>query len=335
VAVYHVVSRVVDRRFVFGEGERRVFRRLLARQLAFSGLECVTFCLMSNHFHLLVVVPDGEVERGKVTDEELMERLGQVYGAAEVGQVRMELERLRGLDDGGLGAEAFRRRFLRRMYDLPRFVHELKLKFSKWYNREYERRGTLWEERYRSVLVEGGGATEAVAAYIDLNPVRAGLVDDPKDFRWSGYGEAVAGVAASRAGIARAVDPERSGWSWEEVQAVYRQLLYGMGVAVDGGEEGARKRRGFRPEEVEEVLAAGGRLPLAQALRCRVRYFSDGLVLGSRAFVESVFLAKRERFGARRRTGARPMRYADWGGMCSMRDLRKQVVDAGGDRAPV
>jgi len=43
------------------------------------------------------------------------------------------------------------------------------------------------------VIVESGTAARIMAAYIDLNPVRAGLVEDPADYRWSSYGEAVHG----------------------------------------------------------------------------------------------------------------------------------------------
>ena len=65
ISYYHVISRVVDRRFVLEKVEREKFRQMFAQQVGFSGVECVTFCLMSNHFHLLVRVPDkGEVTIG-------------------------------------------------------------------------------------------------------------------------------------------------------------------------------------------------------------------------------------------------------------------------------
>jgi hypothetical protein len=57
-----------------------------------------------------------------------------------------------------------------------------------------------------------------------------------------------------------------------------------------------------------------------------VRYFSDGVAIGSRAFVESVFTAYRPCFGPKRRTGARPMRGGAWEGLCALRDLRKDVI---------
>jgi len=61
-------------------------------------------------------------------------------------------------------------------------------------------------------------------------------------------------------------------------------------------------------------------------LHCRVRYFSDGMVIGSKNFVDDVFQKRRHLFGAKRKTGARSMMGGDWGGLCSMRDLRCQPV---------
>jgi hypothetical protein len=81
-------------------------------------------------------------------------------------------------------------------------------RFTCWFNRERGRRGTLWESRFRSVIVEDGLAARTMAAYIDLNPVRAGMVEDPADYRWSSYGEAVGGgrgAAAARRGLVRAL----------------------------------------------------------------------------------------------------------------------------------
>ena len=85
-------------------------------------------------------------------------------------------------------------------------------------------------------------------------------------------------------------------------------------------------RKGFSAEEVQTVLNAGGKLSIGQALRCRVRYFSDGVVLGTRAYVDDVFKRHRDHFGATRKTGARPMSGAEWGGLCTGRRLRLKVI---------
>ena len=80
-----------------------------------------------------------------------------------------------------------------RMGDVSEFMKSVKQRFSVWYNRSHGRYGPLWADRFTSVIVEGNGhyGLQMMAAYIDLNPVRAGLVEDPKDYRWCGYGEAV------------------------------------------------------------------------------------------------------------------------------------------------
>ncbi len=63
-------------------------------------------------------------------------------------------------------------------------------------------------------------------------------------------------------------------------------------------------------------------------MRCRIRYFTDGVVIGSRSFVNEAFAASRERFGANRKDGARKLRgaaAAAAGVLWSLRDLRKGV----------
>ena len=84
----------------------------------------------------------------------------------------------------------------------------------------------------------------------------------------------------------------------------YRDQLYHRGEERRDA-DGVVRRRGFSAAEIQAVRNAGGRLPLSVYLRMRVRYFTDGAVLGTQAFVESVFQARRERFSPLRRTGSR------------------------------
>ncbi len=182
-----------------------------------------------------------------------------------------------------------------RLFDLSSFMKEVKQKFSAWFNLTRGRKGTLWEDRFRSVLVEGSGGWSrdglsgllAVAAYIDLNPVRAGIVGDPKDYRWCGYAAAVAGNKASRQGLATCVGKGKSA-VWRSVGAAYRKILYGAGEERTGGitPDGLTPgKRGFTQAEIEAVWKAGGKVSLATVLRCRVSYFTEGLALGRRRFV--------------------------------------------------
>ena len=124
------------------------------------------------------------------------------------------------------------------------------------------------------MLVEGeGNPLQTMAAYIDLNPVRAGLVDDPKDYRFCGYAEAVAGRKKAVAGLQMvwsAFDPGGAG-----ALAAHRMLLFGKGAVP-------KKQGSFDREKALQVLEVEqGELSKAELMRCRVRYFSDGAILGS------------------------------------------------------
>ena len=327
---YHCMSRVVDKRSIFGDEEKRCFRKIMRGLERMMGVRVVTYCLMSNHFHILLRVPDaGELQPAdEVSDAELVEMVRPLFGAEAARGLALELANC---DTWGFAEKKaqIREGFLKRRGRLDLFMKDLKQRFTQWYNRKEGRRGTLWEDRFKSVLV--GDTEEALltmAAYIDLNPVRAGMVGDPADYTWSGYGEACAGRATARGGLAMVLDPmgklvRKPGWG--KVGAQYRKLLYGAGVEKGLNEDGSSIKQGFSQEEALREISNGCRLPLWQALRCRVRYFTDGAVFGSGAFVEATFERHRDRYGTRRKTGARSMRGGQWGELRVLRDLRVGV----------
>ena len=83
---------------------------------------------------------------------------------------------------------------------------------------------------------------------------------------------------------------------------------------------------GFTREEVEAENKRGGRLPLPHVIRHRVRYFTAGAVFGSAAFVDGVFERYRSRLSEKRKTGARPMKEAEWEGLHVLRDLQREKI---------
>jgi hypothetical protein len=146
--------------------------------------------------------------------------------------------------------------------------------------------------------------------------------------------EAQAGlVRVMRGKEAAAADPDL----WEkEVSAEYRRiLLEGVVEVFVDTPSGERKRvrKGMSKEEAEREKAEpekekGGTLSLGRMLLSRVRYFLDGLVIGSREFVDEAHANKRECFGAKRKTGARMLRGVAApaaGVIWSMRDLKKGI----------
>ena len=293
---YHVMSRITERRFYLGAREKEHFRGMMRRVADFSGVEVLTYTVLDNHFHLLIQVP----ERVDITDAELLRRMRLIYREGIVAEFERELAEA----ETDLEARLLRKRYLYRMYDLSEFMKTLKQRFAIWYNAEHDRRGHLWDDRFKSVLVEGGsgldrpGALWVMAQYIELNAVRAGIVKEAQAYRWCGLGEAVGGGADARRGIC-GVFRENVGWG-----AVY-------GVYCGAVEEG-----GGRSGE--------GGIFMAQY---RVRYFVDGVILGTRSFVEHMFQKRRHLFCESRKTAARKMRGGDWGGLCTVRDFRKRVIE--------
>jgi REP element-mobilizing transposase RayT len=340
--IYHCISRVVDRRFVFAERECEAFRMFLRMYENFSGCRVLSYCIMSNHFHLLLEVPP--LAEGGLSDEVLLQRLSALYSEAFVAGVAAELVEARksGAEDG---AGEIHARFTYRMHDLSEFMKGLLIRFTRWFNRTHARTGTLWEERFKSVIVESGVAARTIAAYIDLNPVRAGMVKDPADYRWSSYGEAVGGGAKgygkkAREGLVRAYFCDQGvGWEaekWPEVSRLYRRLM-GMALGKKSGSaqvSASAKGLGQSTMNTAEMLASGDNgtvlkdLGLAKMLHCRVRYFTDGAVIGSKEFVNEAFASARERFGPKRKDGARVMKGSGSGAkgvLWSLRDLRSGV----------
>jgi putative transposase len=305
----------------------------------FTGCRVLSYCVMSNHFHLLLEVPPMPV--GGISDEELLKRLSAIQTEVFVAEVAMELADARKAGNEARVTE-IHERFTYRMHNLSEFMKTLLQRFTRWFNRTHGgRSGTLWEERYKSVIVESGVAARTMAAYIDLNPVRAGMVSDPAEYRWSSYGEAVGGGAKgngkkARAGLVRAcmshhgagLEAER----WKEVSRIYRRA---MGMAL--GRKSGRAEVGNAPlvtKNTEEMLESKENetvlpdLGMATMLRCRVRYFTDGAVIGSKAFVNEVFVEARDRFSEKRKDGARRMRgngAPAAGVLWSVRDLRVRI----------
>ena len=168
---YHVVSRIGGKRFLIDEKEKAVLLGMIRAAAAFSGVELYTFAIMSNHFHLLVRVP----RRKAVSDAELLRRMEALYGTPRYRKVLEKWEKWteRKQDWRVLDEKA---RMRARIYDLSQFCKTFKEAYTQDYNKRHENTGTIWEGRFKSILLEGSRrALMTVAGYIHLNPVRAGM----------------------------------------------------------------------------------------------------------------------------------------------------------------
>src|SRR5262245_30273885 len=276
VGYYHCLSRVVDRRFIFQEPEKEHFVKLMREYEAFCEVQVLTHSVMDNHFHIELEVPKKPEQDQLPKAETILAKLEKLSGHNGAKRLRQQVERFRQAHDQA-GEDELLTKYHNRLWDVSAYMQLVKQRFTQWYNRRNGRKGTLWEERFRSVLVEGSGAAlAAVAAYIDLNSVRARVTSDPKDYRWSGYGAAVAGDERAQLGLQAIVRALQGGQEASPTEAleIYRMHLYRTGdeQRESVGPDGETERGAFAHEEVMKVLAAKGKLPLASYVRCRVRY---------------------------------------------------------------
>jgi REP-associated tyrosine transposase len=270
---------------------------------------------MSNHIHLLCKVPEPRV----LPQSEVLERIGNHYGAQRVQELQEEFARFSEGSDRIEQINGLLEPYRKRMNgDLSIFFKELMGPFAQWYNRRHGRYGALWAERFKSVLLEGGRAVMTLAAYIDLNPVRAGLCSDPKEYRYCGYAEAIAkGTAKAFEGI-RTILGLPPTTPCQELSREYRKLLYLKGATAT-----EKNRPAFEMANAEQVVEEQqGELSLEERLLCRIRYFSDGVILGSCAFVDSYCQRLKQKMGYKRKRGPTAIKAFSQVSLWAFRNLR-------------
>jgi REP-associated tyrosine transposase len=311
-SVQHLTSRTNNGEYYFNRREKAKLLALARQAAEFCGLDLLTYAMMVNHPHLSALTPFWRIDPD---DAEILRRY-RVLNPGKVTKYRSKrIEVIEAhLEAGTPEGIEWRRRQLAQMGDISQFMKIVKQRFTVWFNRVHHRSGTIWGGRFKNMLVEeDSDALLAMAAYIDLNPVRAGIVRDPKDYPFTGYAEAVAGSAIARRGIMEIVDLP----TWELAQAEYRKLLYSI------GSKPRVKGRAMTIEEFEKVAAKGGKLTLAEALCCRIRRFTDSLILGSAEFVAAHMEAFCQANNRKRRPVPCPMpAVTDWGGLTTLRRLR-------------
>ena len=285
-----MMSRTVNGEVHFNEKDKSVLRKMIYQSAEFSGVNVLTYCVMHNHFHVLVEIPDGD--DFDLSDQEILRR----YRALNTGTEHLreteralkyapatpqQVENIFSL--GGEEREKLRAALLDRMYDLSEFVKTFKQRFSIWYNSNHDRYGPLWSDRFKSVLVEGQGtALQVIAAYIDLNPVRAGLVEDPADYRFSGYGD---GEYEKKplTDLKRVIAGDQE-MSDREVLLEYRMLVLGQGQRYKTGKGNFKKQIRGELEDMFRLLRRAKDFQDKNERR-RLKFINNGEIFGSWEFV--------------------------------------------------
>ena len=260
-AVYHVISRSALPDLPISDADKETFLNNLKFLASVYFVDILGFCIMGNHFHLLVQThPEDEL-----SDQEVKRRFAIYYQNKRV-LTEQQIPHFR-----------------QKWTNLSEFIKELKQRFTWYYNRTYGRKGYFWSDRFKSVIVEKGYTLINCLAYIDLNPIRAGIVKKPEDYRWSSLGY------LARTGNKDQLLTLNFGLKEYDVQEeqkrfrMYRQYVYEHG--------GLETTKGASIEEkiVKKQRKKGFKFTTTDRLLYRTRYFTEGVFLGSSNFVKKHF----------------------------------------------
>jgi REP element-mobilizing transposase RayT len=296
---YHLHARVAARNGEYPLEESGCKRKLIGLLKHFGGAyacHLAAFCVMGNHWHLVVRFEAPE----ELSESELLRR-ARVFYPGRAGRDLLE----------SWTPEQWGR-FARRIYDVSEFMRNVQAAFARWYNRTFDRVGRFWADRFKSTVLESERAVLDAMLYVELNPVRAGLVERPEEYE---AGSCFLREVGEARWLARAQEvvpsPTEKG-----ARAEYRYLLYWRG-SVPTRQGQARIPAGVAAREAERGFAKSG------AFLKRMRYFSDGLAIGSEVFVRQQ-LTRLRRAGLYRRR-SRPIRQ-DAGPHFSLREQRSHAV---------
>jgi REP element-mobilizing transposase RayT len=269
------MSRTALDGFVLGDVEKDFLLNLIKRLSRLYFAEIIGFTIMGNHIHILCRMHLGS----EYTDKEIKKRYKEFFKGDEDNKNRE-------LTDGQV---AFYRT---KWEDLSEFIKDVKQGFSRFYNKRNHRRGFFWSERFKSVIVDNGETLINCLAYIDLNPVRAKIVEKPEDYRWSSIGYHVQrnnedGFLSLDFGLT-----EFGHKSPSERLSHYRRFLYEKGGIVYIEKE---RDREFKLNEWDRF-------------QYRTRYFIDSGVIGSKEFVDRIYQQFKHYFTCKKEKRPKPIK---------------------------
>ncbi len=244
--VHHLTSRIAHRVYFLKESERNDFIEIMRRAAEFTGIWLLGWCVMSNHFHLLVYLP----QVADVGELEVLRRYGVLRGQAAAEAVAASFAEWR---RSGPDGEARVGRWLesqrRRMYDVGSFMKIVKQWFTEEYNRRNGHCGTLWEAAYHDKVVPCEfQAMAACLGYIHLNPIRAAAADRFDGYVWSSYAAFCRGDVVATEGMRYIYGEECSNL---DIRVRHEGLLEGL----------LEKEKARRAAEIVRRRASGLEVP--------------------------------------------------------------------------
>jgi len=269
-AYFHVMNRCALQEFLFDDEEKEMFVKMMRRAEFFSGIKIMDYCVMNNHFHILLKVP----EREDVPEALIKERVTVLYGEDRARKMFARWDAFRAAGQAEV-VEGELSALERRMYDLSQFMKTLDQRYSVWYRANHDmKEGTIWQGRFYSVLLDSdSGALSAVSSYISMNPVRAKIVVNPEDYPWCGIGAAKRKDMQACKGLAQIYGKTKDG-----------DLVEQMKQNIDLQNMAAKKEE---PQVDATTASAPQSFEKGALLLRRMKVLSHARVMGSQRFIAS------------------------------------------------
>jgi REP element-mobilizing transposase RayT len=277
------MSRTALDGFPMSDVEKDFMLDLIKRYSSLYFVEILGFCLMGNHFHILVrMFPEH-----KFSDEDIKRRYVGFYGDERV------------FADGLLSS------LREKLSNLSEFVREIKVGFARYYNKRHNRRGYFWGDRFKSVIVDKGETLINCLAYIDLNPLRAGIVNRPEEYRWNSLGYHMQTKNSDNFLSTDFGLKEFNVKSRKERIRRYRRYVYEAG-AVNRSEKGTTKV--IADNVIIKERNREFELSRSDRFRYRTRYFTDSGVIGSKEFVSKTYMRFKHLFASKNEKKPTPIK---------------------------
>ncbi|MGB3976813.1 MAG: transposase [bacterium] len=272
---YHLVNHVSGPRHAlpFMEEDKEMGFQIAKKLQKLYCIDIISLCWMNNHFHMIVYCPGN-----KPPLNDVVERYNSFYKHDVYGHPP-------------LNATAQPKRcnkVAEKLIDISEFMRSFQQRFTNWFNKKNSRQGPLWKSRFWSCILEGSIALWECVKYVELNPVRAGLVDDPGNYEYGTWGR----FRKKRnqpfyksfiKHLKKNLNRRRSKFRKEGIQLSVLELFeleIKTAMLIEGRLLGEEKKKLLESVNVQEKMNFNRFL-------IRVYNWTSGMIIGSSRFVEN------------------------------------------------
>jgi len=268
---YHLCTRIAGEKnhYLFTDVDKEKGMSLVQEVSELFLLDVISMCWMDNHWHIVLYSPSPE----ETPDLQVVADKYNAYYKDKKTLINPKVEPKKCAQ------------IAEQLSDISYFMQLFHQKFTLYINRTHNRRGPLWAERFKSTILDGQRALWSCVKYIELNPVRAKMVDDPADYRFSTWGKYcgsgthlfednfVKHLRKSLGELAK---------SWTS-SAVYAEFRGELARTISN-------ERNPLADHLEVKKDAKNEPSIKIQFLRRTRYWSDGSIIGSKSFVQEIAL---------------------------------------------